>query len=75
MDFVANSFVSVVTDRKKVNAGAFSNWAEVLPALPGHRRVGRLVAIIDEGLLVSHSSGREREPRSLSRAKGVGLYV
>jgi len=34
-----------------------------------------LVAIIDEGLLVSHSSGREREPRSLSRAKGVGLYV
>jgi hypothetical protein len=35
---------------EKFDTGVFGNGAEVLPALPGHRRVGRLIAIMDEGV-------------------------
>jgi hypothetical protein len=31
---------------EQVDPGLFGNVAEVLPALPGHRRVGRLIAIM-----------------------------
>ena len=64
-------FLVSVPGSQLVALGAFGNGAEFPLALTGHRRLGRLVAIMMRAVV---SQGKHK-PQSSVEPKGVGLYV